>query len=75
MTFLNLNSAKLFALSSLSLLLAACGGGGNDSNTTTGGGTTNPPVVNTDLFTVKAKQWSIQPVANTSYCYDIDTQT
>ena len=68
------NFAKLFALSSLSLLLAACGGGGGSDNST-GGGTTTPPVTNTDLFTVKAKEWKIEPTVNTSYCYDIDTQT
>ena len=73
MNFINSNLAKLFALSTLSLLLAACGGGGSDDNSTAGG-TTKPPVTNTDLFTVKSKEWKIQPAANTSYCYDIDTQ-
>ncbi|OTG80294.1 HmuY family protein [Acinetobacter sp. ANC 4648] len=74
MTSSNANLAKLFALSSLGILLAACGGGSSDNNSTGGGGTTQPPVVNTDLFSVKAKEWKIQPAVNTSYCYDIDTQ-
>lgn len=71
MLTLNTHFTKIFALSTLSILLAACGGGGGNDNS---GGTT-PPVTNSDLFTAKAKQWVIQPATNTSYCYDIDTQT
>ncbi|MFC3172010.1 HmuY family protein [Acinetobacter vivianii] len=67
----HLNLAKLFALSTLSTLLIACGGGGGSSDNS---GTSNPPATNTDLFTVKGKQWSITPSANSAYCYDIDTQ-
>ena len=70
-------TTKIFTLTALACLLAACGGGGSSdsSNTNSGdnGNTTNPPA-STDLFTLKAKQWKIQPTANTSYCYDIDTQ-
>ncbi|MCH7295858.1 HmuY family protein [Acinetobacter higginsii] len=67
----HLNVAKLFVLSTLSTLLIACGGGGSSDN----GGNSNPPATKTDLFTLKAKQWSVTPNANNSYCYDIDTQT
>lgn len=67
----HLNLAKLFALSTLSTLLIACGGGGSSDN----GGNSTPPATKTDLFTLKAKQWSVTPSANNSYCYDIDTQT
>lgn len=69
---LNTNLTRLFAVSTLGLLLTACGGGGGDSST--GGSTTTPPVTNTDLFTIKNKEWVIQPASNSSYCYDIDTQ-
>ena len=74
MLHLNTQSAKIFALSSLSILMVACGGGGGGSSDSSSGGTTTPPVTNPDLFTVKAKEWKIQPAANTSYCYDIDKQ-
>ncbi len=63
---------RLFTVSTLGFLLAACGGG-SDNNSNSGGSIT-PPVTNKDLFTVKGKEWVIQPSSNTSYCYDIDTQ-
>lgn len=62
---------KGFTLTILAVLLTACGGSDSSSNTET------PPVTppaNTDLFSVKGKQWTIQPETNKSYCYDIDTQ-
>lgn len=70
---LNPHFAKLFALSSLSILLAACGGGGDGGNSS--GDNTTAPITNPDLFTIKGKTWTIQPTSNTSYCYDIDAQT
>lgn len=66
---LNPHFTKLFALSSLSLLLAACGGGGDGGNSS--GDNTTAPITNPDLFTIKGKTWTIQPTSNTSYCYDI----
>ncbi|AXY56697.1 hypothetical protein CDG60_09025 [Acinetobacter chinensis] len=62
---------KLVALCTVSLFLTACGGGGGGDSST---GSTTPPAQNTDLFTAKAKKWTIVPAANQSYCYDIDTQ-
>lgn len=70
--------SKIFTLSTLALLLSACGGGSSSSNNN-GNSTVTPPdpkpPVSTDLFTVKGKTWSIEPVKDKSYCYDIDTQT
>lgn len=70
MTILNLLS-KGFALSSLSVLLVACGGGGGGDDSSNN---TKPPVTNKDLFSIKGKEWKIDPVADHSYCYDIDQQ-
>ena len=68
--------SKVMALTTLGLILTACGGGSSsndNSNSNTGGGNVTPPA-STDLFTVKAKEWKIQPASNMSYCYDIDIQ-
>lgn len=64
----------ILTLTTLAILMSACGGGGGNDNSS------NPPspetpTVNKDLFTIKSKLWSIQPQANNSYCYDIDTQS
>ncbi|USA45891.1 HmuY family protein [Acinetobacter sp. C26M] len=69
----HLNLAKLFALSTLSTLLIACGGG-SDGSPSNNGGSTNPPTTQTDLFTVKAKEWSFQGNTTEAQCYDIDLQ-
>ncbi|QER38838.1 hypothetical protein F2A31_03635 [Acinetobacter suaedae] len=71
MSNLNTHFCKLFTLSTLSALLIACGGGGGSgSNNNTSNNGSN----NTDQFTIKSAQWTITPSANSSYCYDIDTQ-
>lgn len=64
----------LFVLATMSILLSACGGGGGDNNTSNKP-KPETPTVNTDLFSIQSKQWSIRPASNTSYCYDIDTQS
>ena len=69
----HLNLAKLFALSTLSTLLIACGGGGGGGSSDNSG-TSNPPATNTDLFTIKGKQWSFQGNSTEAQCYDIDLQ-
>lgn len=69
MKFLSLLS-KGFTLSTLSLLMVACGGGGGDDSANN----TKPPVTDKDLFSIKGKEWKIEPVADHSYCYDIDQQ-
>lgn len=72
--------SKLFALSTIAIVLSACGGGGGSDQSSDSGDNQNgngsdvTPNPNTDLFTIKAKTWSIQPATNTAYCYDIDTQ-
>jgi hypothetical protein len=67
------NLTKIFALSSLAILISACGGGGGSSDNSNGNNGT-PPVTNSDLFSLKAQTWTIEPKTNTTYCYDIDTQ-
>lgn len=69
----NLHLKTIFTLSTLTLLLTACGGGSSGGNN--GGGIVEKPPINQDLFTLKAKQWTINPVADNAYCYDIDSQT
>lgn len=68
----NLHLKTIFTLSTLTLLLTACGGGSGGGND--GSGEVEKPPVNQDLFTLKAKQWTISPATNDAYCYDIDSQ-
>ena len=77
--------SRIFALSSLALLVSACGGGGSSDSSanttpttptppTTPTTPTTPPVTSSDLFSLKGKTWTLTPAKDTSYCYDIDTQ-
>lgn len=66
--------SRIFVLSSLALLVSACGGGGGSSDSSNDNSTPTPPVVSTDLFSLKGNIWTITPIKDTSYCYDIDTQ-
>jgi hypothetical protein len=80
---------RIFALSTLTLMLSACGGGGgssdSSSNNNAGGNNSTAPTTPTnpttpttpnssDLFTIKGQTWAIAPTKDTAYCYDIDTQ-
>lgn len=71
MSNLSTHFCKLFTLSTLSALLIACGGGGGSGSNNN---TSNNGSSNTDQFKIKSAQWTITPSANSSYCYDIDTQ-
>ena len=76
---------RIFALSTLTLMLSACGGGGssdsssnNNSSGNNAAAPANPTTPSTpstsDLFTIKGQTWTISPTKDKAYCYDIDTQ-